>query len=105
MGILRETNETENNILTRYGFEYEQRSVTGHLKNCYEKSISLGPTYVAWVSVKTDTGEVYIYVEYECGGEVMSYESTIVANWNESESAFFDELDEYVTDTLANYTD
>ena len=103
MGILKETGKGINNILTKYDFEYEQRSVTGALNNCYEKVIPLG-LYSAWISVKT-SGEVFIYIEYDCGGEVASYDNVINANWNESEVAFFDELDEYVTNILENYKD
>lgn len=101
MGILQQNCNT-NNILTENGFKYKPRSVTGDLKNCFEKCIDLG-LYYAWIAVNTDTRRVLIYVEYDCGGEVARYTTNLLHLWKDSEEAFFEELDEYVTDRLEYY--
>lgn len=44
MGILQQ-NCNKNNVLTENGFKYKPRSVTGDLKNCFEKCIDLGLYY------------------------------------------------------------
>lgn len=71
MGILVDSIEKskEPNILTEHNFEYVKSSCTYNLDNCYERCVKLTSLYDAWVAVKL-TGEVFIYVEYECGGEV-----------------------------------
>lgn len=101
MGILQQNCNT-NNILTENGFKYKPRSVTGDLKNCFEKCIDLG-LYYAWVAVNINTRRVLIYVEYDCGGEVARYTTNLMHLWEDSEEAFFKELDEYVTDRLEYY--
>ena len=105
MGILRVPKIHNRNILTDNGFEYKASNCVGTMEYCYERCVTLSAKYDAWVSVKPETGDVFIYIEYECGGEVYRYNGTVLANWDESESEFFKELDEYVTDTTNFYRD
>lgn len=96
MGILSEDLSQSKNILTEHGFKYTRSSVTGQLLNCFEKRIRFSNLYYGWVAVKT-SGEVYIYVEYECGGEVATYSEQLENKWEDSHEEFFAELDELVT--------
>lgn len=100
MGLLNNS-AVKSNILTEHGFKLKDRNVTGELKNCYEKCIDLG-LYYAWISVNPATRRVIIYVEYDCGGEVARYRDNLLHLWSDQE-AFFEELDEFVTDSLKYY--
>lgn len=102
MGILRNNPSKEKNILTEHGFEYTHSSVTGALQNCYEKVITLDNSYVMWVAVKTDTSDVYFYIEYDCGGQVSSYADQLDSTFDDEDS-FFNELDELVTECASFY--
>ena len=93
MGILARSNS---NILTDHGFEEERLNV-------YRKFVELSDLYDAWITVDLRKNSVEIYVEYECGGEVATYNFTIDADFEEYPNQFFDELDEEVTDFLAIY--
>lgn len=97
MGILSEDLSQSKNILTEHGFKYTRSSVTGQLRNCFEKRIRFSSLYYGWVAVKVTTGEVYVYVEYECGGEVATYSEQLENKWEDSQEEFFTELDELVT--------
>lgn len=99
MGLLAK--QSENNILIQNGFKHKASSVTGYLRDCYEKCIDLNQ-YCAWVAVNVKTGNVYIYVEYDCGGEIATYTHNMDASWN-NEDAFFEELDNFTTDKLQQY--
>ena len=103
MGLL-ENKTSDENILTKHGFKFKTSSVTGHFKNCYEKTIALDSSYVMWVAVKTDTSEVFIYIEYDCGGEIASREYAL-DNTFSNERAFFEELDDIVTMVAEEYND
>ncbi len=102
MGILTDSVD-KNNILTQNNFKYKSSSCTGELNNCYERCISLTDCYDAWVAVKTDTGEVFTYVEYDCGGEVESIYDHIYINFEDLPRQFFEKLDEIVTDIYERY--
>lgn len=102
MGIIKST--STNNLLTEYGFSYEKRSVTGELKNCYEKTIKLSDTYYAWVAINISTSDVVIYVEFECGGEVATYNFSIDCDFDDDPEKFIDILDKEVTDYTKSYT-
>lgn len=103
MGLLTKQHD-ENNILTKNGFEHENSSVTGQLQNCYEKVIEVG-SYYGWVAVNTETGNVVIYVEYECGGEVATYKYLLTTSWDDDPNGFFEELDDFATSMLEGYMD
>lgn len=60
-------------IFIRNGFTKKERSVTGELKNCYEKFVEINDLYDMWVSYNLEEHKGFIYVEFECGGEVESY--------------------------------
>lgn len=102
MGIIKSTS-TNNLLTTTYGFSYEQHSVTGVLKNCYEKTIKLSNTYYAWIAVDINTSCVVIYIEFECGGEVATYNFTIDCDFNSNPEKFVDLLDEEVTNYIRLY--
>ena len=104
MGILVKQPK-ENNVLTQNDFTYKARSVNGTLTACYEKFVPLSDTYDAFVAVKPETGEVSIYVEYECGGEVASFVIVLTASYSENPDEFFEELDNEVTELTAFYAD
>lgn len=101
MGMLKRDNGK--NILTQYGFTFKERNVNGKLDNCYEKAITLSALYCAWVAVNIETSDVYIYVEYECGGEVSTFDFTLEHNFYDGQEAFFNELDEEVTDYVNSF--
>lgn len=101
MGILKNT--ATNNALTNIGFTFEYRSVTGELKNCYEKTIKLSDLYYMWVSVNIETSAVVLYIEYDCGGEVATYKFTIDYDFNENPDEFITKLDDEVTDYAKMY--
>ncbi len=93
MGILAMSNS---NILTENGFTFERC-------NTYEKCVKLSDLYDAFVTVDIVKGYVNVYVEYECGGEVATYDFTISTDFEEYPNDFFNELDEEVTDFLEIY--
>lgn len=93
MGILAKSNS---NILTENGFTLERC-------NSYEKFVKLSDLYDAFVTVDIVKGSVNVYVEYECGGEVATYDFIIDVDFEEDPYKFFNELDEEVTDFLAIY--
>lgn len=103
MGILSIEKQV-NNILIDYGFKYKHYSVTGNLHNCYEKTIQLSTLYYAWIAVKPDTNKVFIYIEFECGGEVASYDLSLTKSFENDPQGFFAELDELVTEYTYSYT-
>jgi len=104
MGILDSENICPANILLKHGFEYTERNVTGQLTNCYERCLKLSSDFYGYVAVSTVTREVFIYVEWACGGEIASYETTLTSNWY-NEKEFFEELDAYATTMLEEYSD
>ena len=71
--------------------------------NCYEKVVSLNSCYDAWVSVDIETSQVYIYIEYECGGEVARFDNELDTDFYVDQESFFRELDDYVTDVVSSY--
>ena len=101
MGILKNT--ATNNALTYLGFTFERHSVTGELKNCYEKTIKLSDLYYMWVAVNIETSAVVLYIEYDCGGEVATYNFTIDCDFNENPDEFITKLDNEVTDYANMY--
>ena len=102
MGILKDYTKSSN-ILLANGFTRENESVTGDLINCYEKVVPLNSCYDAWISVDIETSQVYIYIEYECGGEVARFDNELDADFYVDQESFFAELDNYVTDTVSSY--
>lgn len=96
MGILKEN--TSVNILERNGFTKEVANVNALLLDCYEKYVSLTPLYDAYVAVNCNSSDVYIYIEYNCGGYYAAEEPCMSIEYNQDPQRFFDELDEYVTD-------
>lgn len=102
MGLLEMPTNQQSNILTKHGFTLEKSNVINTLHCCYERVIDLG-LYQAWLSVVTATGDVCIYVEYNCGGEVARYTTVLKAKWLESHEDFFKELDDYTSDMLDFY--
>lgn len=101
MGILKNT--ATNNALTNLGFTFERHSVTGELKNCYEKTIKLSDLYYMWVSVSIEMSMASLYIEYECGGEVATYNFLIDCDFNENPDEFITKLDNEVTDIAKMY--
>ena len=101
MGILKQ--QHQDNILTRNGFTFTSSSVTGALKQCYERCIRISKTYTAWVAVNIDSGQAVIYVEYECGGQVSTYHFSLVTPYQYEPYEFFEELDKEVTDYISTY--
>lgn len=83
--------EETSNILTEHGFTFERSSITGKLDNCYEKRI-IDDIDSYWIAVKITTGEVVIYHEYECGGEIDTRMEQINTKWSDSQSEFYEEL-------------
>lgn len=105
MGILFERENT-NNLLTKHGFKFVRSSVTGTLSNCYEKRLTLSDLYTAWIAVQIETGKGFIYIEYDCGGEVASYDFQMDnTSYSYAPYAFFKELDEIVTEYTESYLD
>lgn len=105
MGVLFERENTSN-LLTLYGFEFVCSSVTGVLSNCYEKALVLSDFYTAWIAVQIETGKGFIYIEYDCGGEVASYDFQMEhTSYSYAPYAFFKELDEIVTEYTESYLD
>lgn len=102
MGILKDYTKSDN-ILLANGFTRENKSVTGDLIMCYEKVIFLNSCYVAWVSVDIETSQVYVYIEYECGGGVAKFDNELDTDFYVDQESFFRELDDYVTDTVSSY--
>jgi len=102
MGVLVDPIE-ETNILTKHKFKYERLNCTGVLPNCYERFVDLNEYYNAWVAVQTDTGKVFIYVEYACGGMVEEIDECVKTKWKDSPEEFFEELDDIVTKIYAQY--
>lgn len=100
MGLLKET--STDNILIKNGFESRDESIVGTLKFCYTKFIPVSSLYDAFVSVDLD-GNVEIYVEYECGGEVSTIHTHINTDWDYDEEGFFNELDKTATFFLETY--
>lgn len=101
MGVLKTQNS--DNILTRNGFTYTSSNVTGELKHCYERGIRVSDTYFAWVAVNPDTGEVVIYIEYDCGGQVAKTQFRLTSSYLYDSYDFFNELDTEVTDYISSY--
>lgn len=89
MGILSVDNK--DNILTKHGFKYEHRSVTGELERVYEKCVKFPSIYYGWVAVSIETGEV------------ATYSNQIETKWEDSQEDFFKELDELVTGIASSY--
>jgi hypothetical protein len=102
MGILAETPKS-GDILAQNGFTHETKSVNGALTDCYERCVSLSDLYDAFIAVKPETGEVSIYVEYECGGEVASFDTELTASYSMDPEGFFKELDDEVTELTSSY--
>ncbi|SEF89778.1 hypothetical protein [Lachnospira multipara] len=102
--LIKDDDKKINNILTRNGFVKESKSVDGRLDDVYEKCIKLLDeecSYYAYVAVNISTNDVHIYVEYDCGGEVASYDATLhESNFEENEEEFINELDRLATDYL-----
>lgn len=103
MGILSNHEPDKNNILTEHGFKFKTSNCTGVVQNCYEKYIQLSSLYCAWVAVVPETGFVYIYIEYDCGGLVAEFQNALCKKWEDSQSDFFEELDDYVTSAVSSY--
>lgn len=109
MGLLtRDDNKKIDNILTRNGFVKESGSIDGQLDDVYEKQcVKLSDeefSYYAYVAVNVNTNDVHMYVEYDCGGEVASYDATLYeSNFEEDEKEFFEHLDSLVTNYLQQY--
>ncbi len=91
--------------LIRKGYSFENSNADGTLKNCYEKYMSLSSIYSAFVSIylNDDKADIHIYVEYECGGYVNTYDGVIHADIDENPDEFFKELDEFINDSLKYY--
>ena len=102
MGILKEN--ISGNILERNGFTKEVANVNAQLMDCYEKGVALNSTYYAYVAVNCNSSDVYIYIEYNCGGYYAAEEPCISVDYNQDPQRFFDELDEYVTDLAKRLT-
>ena len=89
--------------LEDYGFDKCARTVLG--QPCqYETCVhSKDDLYCIWVGVNFDALEVYIYVEYECGGEV--YRDTLdISDINVgNESKFMQMLDDEVSRYAEGY--
>lgn len=95
MGLLLNRADN-NNILVQNGFEKTKSSVTGFLSDCYEIAIPIR-NYYAWISVKPETGDFFVYVEYHCGGEVNRYADHIDIDFESDPEVFFNQLDEKVS--------
>ena len=92
--------------LESYGFKHVTSSVDGTLKDCYEKCVYLSDAYCAWVAVRPEfkeDDEVYIYVEYACGGFVASYSPILHHKYYGESQEFLYELDDYVTELAEDY--
>ena len=89
--------------LEDYGFDKCSRTVLGQpcqYETCVHSNDGL---YCIWVGVNFNALEVYIYVEYECGGEV--YRDTIdISDIDvDSEDTFIQVLDDTVSYYVENY--
>lgn len=80
-------------IFIKNGFEKKDRSVTGEIKNCYEKFIEINDLYDMYVAYNIEERKGFIYVEFECGGEVGSFPFT---TYSEDEEDCFKEVMEEV---------
>lgn len=106
--LAKDDNKKIDNILMRNGFVKESQSIDGYLDDVYEKQcIRLSDkdcSYYAYVAVNVNTNNVHMYIEYDCGGEVASYDATLYeSNFEENEEEFFNHLDYLVTDYLQQY--
>ena len=102
MGVLSQI-RNNSNILEKHGFEYTDRSATYELYNCWETTINLPKcNYCAWIAVDTNSLEVVIYVEYDCGGEITTMRDSLTTSFD-NQTAFFKELDMLVTNLLKPY--
>lgn len=106
--LIKDDNKKINNILTRNGFVKESKSVDGCLDDVYEKQcIRLSDkacSYYAYIAVNINTNDVHIYVEYDCGGKVASYDAVLYeSNFEEDEEEFLNHLDRLVTNYLKQY--
>ena len=89
--------------LEDYGFDKCARTVLG--QPCqYETCVhSNNDLYCIWVGVNFDALEVYIYVEYECGGEVCRYTVDLSDIDVDNENELMQVLDDAVSYYVENY--
>ena len=89
--------------LEDYGFDKCSRTVLG--QSCqYETCVhSKDDLYCIWVGINFDALEVYIYVEYECGGEVCRYTVDLSDVDVDREEALMQVLDDAVSYYVENY--
>lgn len=96
MGLIKQNNK--NHFLTKYGYDYKNRTVTGLKTPVYQNTYAHdnGLEYL-WVDISLSTRTIYLYNEYECGGELWRREEIIPDYIDiENEHEFIDWLDELI---------
>ena len=89
--------------LQDYGFDRESHTVLGQpcqFEKCILSELGL---YSIWVGVDFNSLQVYIYVEYECGGEVTRHTADFSDVDVDREEPFMEALEELVSYYLETY--
>lgn len=94
-----QSHQSINRWLESEGFELENCSPEGY--DCdYEKVIPHDKIYSLWISVSLRDRKVYFYDEYDCGGVMGSYTTTIPEDINPWGYDFIcwlrNEIEEYI---------
>lgn len=78
-------------FLLKLGFEYKQYG-----KEEYTKTIHHNEIETLWITVNPQERKVYLYNEWDCGGELWSRDYDIPQSALENDKKFVDWLDEKI---------
>lgn len=95
MGLFKDSINLDSQyaFLLNLGFEYNLYG-----KEDYIKTINHNEIEVLWITVNPQESKVYLYNEWDCGGELWSRKYDIPQDVLENESDFMDWLDEKIGD-------
>lgn len=77
------------------GFKYGKRSGPGGEEG-YTKTIHHNENEILWITVNTKEGKVYLYNEWDCGGELWKRILDIPGSALENRDNFIEWLDERI---------
>lgn len=95
MGLFKDSINLDSKyaFLLNLGFEYNRFG-----KEDYIKTINHNEIEVLWITVNLQERKVYLYNEWDCGGELWSREYDIPEEILSNEKDFVDWLDEKIGD-------
>lgn len=96
MGILKKKlNESSCNYLTKIGFQYGKRSGPQGEEG-YTKTIFHNENEVLWITIDLFKKKVYLYNEWDCGGELWQQSYDIPESMLDNEMDIISWLDEII---------